>query len=127
MKSLTNFLNESISDLFEGKDFENIEVIENSQKLYDKNPKYFREIADFKDGENIIVGWIDEDGEAFPFNVIVNGKEDSPRFMDPDDDENEISINELIHTETNKGDIIAVAWAKTPNQMQKICDEFNKL
>ena len=71
--------------------------------------KYYKPISSFKNGDDIIAAWIDEDGYAVPFNVIV--KKDFANSTDDSFDKENPQI----------------AVADTVKEMQKFCDHFNTI
>jgi hypothetical protein len=112
MKSLQNFIQEKAKET-----------------AVDIN-KYYKKISDFKNGENVILAWIDEDGHAYPFNVIIKKTGSKVEFVNPDD-ENEVmdwkefvnSTDDSFREEKNP----QVAVANTVKEMQRFCDHYNDI
>jgi len=105
MKNLINYIKESAIDI----------------------NKYYKKISDFKDGENIILGWIDEDNYAEPYNVIVKKKGNETLFVNPDDENDVIDWHEFINTTDNDEKNPQVAWSNSVSKMQKVCDYYNDI
>ena len=91
--------------------------------------KYYKPISSFKDGDNIIAAWIDEDGYARPFNVIVKKKGNEVVFVNPDDDRDIMTWKDFANSTDDSFDKEnpQIAVADTPKELQKFCDYFNDI
>lgn len=92
--------------------------------------KYYKKISDFKNGENVILAWIDEDGHAIPMNVIVKKHGNDVIFANPDDDRDMMEWKEFANSTDDsfreeKNPQVAVA--KTVKEMQRFCDFYNDI
>jgi len=108
MKNLISYIKESVNDI----------------------TPFYKKIADFKDGENIILCWLDEDGYAQPMNVIVKKHGNDVVFVNPDDDRDMIDWKDFINStddsfreEKNP----SVAVAKDIKQAKEICKFYNNI
>ena len=92
--------------------------------------KYYKKLVDFKDGENTILAWIDEDGYAHPYNVIVKKKGNDVVFLNPDDDRDMMDWKEFANStddsfkeEKNP----AVATFDNEKEAKRFCDFYNDI
>lgn len=92
--------------------------------------KYYVKLADLKDGDNIILGWIDEDGYAIPMNVIVKKHGNDVIFANPDDDRDMMEWKEFVNStddsfreEKNP----SVAVFKNQKEAKRFCDFYNDI
>ena len=86
--------------------------------------KYYVNVLDLKDDANIILGWIDEDGDAYPYNVIVKKHNDDVVFVNPDDDRDILAWNAFINIEDKNNPKVAVF--KNIKEAEKVCNYYNE-
>ena len=108
MKDIVSFIKESVSEI---------------------NP-FYTPISKFKDGDKLILGWINEDGYAEPMNVVVKKHGDDIVFVNADDDRDIKtwkdfinSTNDSFREEKNP----QVAVAKNMKQAEDICQFYNNI
>lgn len=92
--------------------------------------KYYKKLEDFKDGENTLLAWIDEDGYAKPMNVIVKKHDKEVVFVNPDDDRDIMdwkqfanSTDDSFREEKNP----AVAAFDNEKEAKRFCDFYNDI
>ena len=119
MKNIAQFIKESLM---------------NASKL----DKYYKKISDFKDGDVVILGYVDDDNHATPMPVVVRKHNKDIVFVNPDDDRdmnewthflnyedtNVLSYNSKKHIDSDNPEVLV---ADNDKEMQQICDIYNKM
>ena len=99
--------------------------IKESKSVYDKYNKYSKKLSELKDNDNMFCGWTDEDGSAYPMNVIIKKKGNKNVITNPDDANDEMLWSEFIGAGGTQDD--PSLWIfKNLKQCEKACDEYDK-
>ena len=101
MKNLTNYILESLYNI----------------------DKYYQPINKLKNGEEIFVGYLDDDDKAIPMKVKVDIKDDV-RFILPGADKERSSYLNFINMD-NPGEDTKIAIASSFKEMSDICNFYN--
>lgn len=108
MKNLARFIKESLSEI---------------------NP-FYKKISDFKEGQELLLGFINDDGYAEPMKVIVKKKGDETVFVNADDERDIKDWKEFINSTDDsfreyKNPQVAVG--KDKKQIKEICEFYNTI
>jgi len=101
MKDIANFIQESLYNI----------------------DKYYKDISKLKNGEEIFVGYLDDNDKAMPMKVKVDIKDDV-RFIMPGAHEVRSSYLNFINID-NPGEDTKIAIGSTFKEMSDICNFYN--
>ena len=85
--------------------------------------EYYKSIDKLKNGEEIFVGYLDDDNKAIPMKVKVDIKDDV-RFILPGADKERSSYLDFINI-NKPGDEVKICVADSFSKMSDICNFYN--
>ena len=108
MKDIVRFIRESVNDI----------------------SPFYVPISKFKNGDKLILGWINEDDYAEPMNIVVKKHGDNIVFVNSDDDRDIKTWKDFINSTDDsfreeKNPQVAVA--KNIKQAEDICQFYNNI
>ena len=103
------------------------QYIKESKTVIDDIDKYYINISDLKNNDNIILCWIDEDGYAEPFNVVVKKQGDNAIFVNPDDESDVMTWKDFVNSADANDKNPQVAVFKDVKEAEAFCNHYNAI